>query len=65
MSGSEPSASAVSEFIAMTFRPDNIPIVGMLFLVLFFTYLGFREARRNDELTAQGREDEILNDMQR
>lgn len=49
----------------MTFRPDNVPIVGMLFLVLFFTYLGFREARRNDELSAQGREDEILNDMQR
>ena len=51
--------------IEMTFRPDNLPIVGMLVLVLYFTYIGFREARRNDELSAQGREDEILNDMQR
>lgn len=65
MTGPDPHASAISEFIEMTFRPDNVPIVGMLFLVLFFTWLGFREARRNDELTAQGREDEILNDMQR
>lgn len=61
----EPHASAIWQFLEMTFRPDNVPIVGMLFLVLFFTWLGFREARRNDELVAQGREDEILNDMQR
>ncbi len=61
----EAHASAIWEFLEMMFRPDNVPIVGMLFLVLFFTWLGFREARRNDELTAQGREDEILNDMQR
>lgn len=49
----------------MMVRPDNIPIVGMLFLIFWFTYLGFREARRNDELIAQGREDEILSDMQK
>lgn len=61
----DPHASAIREFLAMMFRPDNVPIVGMLLLVLFFTWLGFREARRNDELIAQGREDEILNDMQR
>lgn len=61
----EAHGSAIWEFMEMMFRPDNVPIVGMLFLVLFFTWLGFREARRNDELTAQGREDEILNDMQR
>jgi hypothetical protein len=65
MTGGEAGTSAIGEFVEMMFRPDNVPIVGMLFLVLFFTYLGFREARRNDELTAQGREDEILNDMQR
>lgn len=64
MAGPE-TTSALHEFFEMMFRPDNVPIVGMLFLVLFFTYLGFREARRNDELIAQGREDEILNDMQR
>ena len=45
--------------------PDNIPIVGMLVLVLFFTWLGFKQALRNDRLAEQGREDEILKEMQR
>jgi hypothetical protein len=52
------------QFFSMLFRPDNIPIIGILVLVLYFTYLGFREARINDELIAQGREDEILKRMQ-
>src|SRR5499427_7607707 len=30
--------------------PDNIPIVAMLFLVPFFTWLGIRQARANDKL---------------
>jgi hypothetical protein len=59
-----PGASPLGQFFEMMFRPDNIPIVGMLFLVLWFTYLGFREARKNDELEAQGREEEILRKMQ-
>jgi hypothetical protein len=52
------------QFIEIMLKPDNIPIIGMLFLVLWFTYVGFKQARRNDELIAQGREDEILRDMQ-
>jgi hypothetical protein len=30
--------------------PDNIPIVGMLFLVPFFTWLGIKQAKANDRL---------------
>src|SRR5687767_6939407 len=30
--------------------PDNVPIVGMLFLVPFFTWLGVRQAVANDQL---------------
>ena len=30
--------------------PDNIPIVAMLFLVPFFTWLGVKQARANDDL---------------
>jgi len=33
--------------------PDNVPIVAMLFLVPFFLWLGFRQARANDALIAQ------------
>ena len=30
--------------------PDNVPIVAMLFLVPFFTWLGVRQARANDQI---------------
>ena len=56
--------SALQHFLAIMFLPDNIPIVGMMFLVIYFTYLGFREARKNDQLIAEGREDEVLKEMQ-
>ena len=56
--------SPLAQFFAMLVRPDNIPIVGMMVLVLWFTYLGLREARKNDELIAQGREEDILREMQ-
>ncbi|MFP6663829.1 MAG: hypothetical protein VCC00_06490 [Deltaproteobacteria bacterium] len=61
---SDPNASAIEAFLLMLVRPDNIPIIGMLVLVFGFTYLGFKEARKNDELIRQGREDEILRKMQ-
>ena len=44
-------------------KPDNIPIVAMLILVIFFSGLGLREARKNDKLSEEGREDEIPNEM--
>jgi hypothetical protein len=31
-------------------KPDNIPIVGLLFLVIFYTWYGLRQALRNDRL---------------
>src|SRR3954454_25140576 len=33
--------------------PDNIPIVAMLFLVPFFTWLGIKQAVSNDRLVDQ------------
>jgi hypothetical protein len=44
-------------------KPDNIPIVGMLLLVLFFTWIGLKQAFRNDKLIEQGRQDEIPEEM--
>jgi len=34
--------------------PDNVPIVGMLFLVGFFVWYGLYKGKRNDERLAQG-----------
>lgn len=56
--------SALDQFLTILTLPDNIPIVGMLVLVFFFTYLGFREGRKNDQLLAKGRADDILRKMQ-
>src|SRR5258705_10600239 len=33
--------------------PDNVPIVAMLFLVPFFTWLGIKQALANDQLVEQ------------
>ena len=56
--------SAFNQFFQMMLLPDNIPIVGMMFLLFYFTYVAFREMRKNDQLIAQGKHDEVLKEMQ-
>src|SRR5437763_920305 len=43
------------EFYKIVTKPDNVPIVGMLFLVPFFTWFSLREGVRNDQRTAEGK----------
>ncbi len=50
-------------FLEIFTKPDNIPIVGMLLLVLFFTWVGLRQAFKNDKLTEDGKKDEIPDQM--
>ena len=56
--------TAFDHFLYILTLPDNIPIVGLMVLLFFFTYLALREARKNDQLIEEGREDEILDRMQ-
>lgn len=56
---------ALRQFVAILTKPDNIPIVFMLVLVLFFTWVGLKQALRNDRLIAEGRMDDVLREMQR
>ena len=56
-------ASGLHNFLEIVTKPDNIPIVGMLLLVLFFTWVGLRQAFRNDKLIEEGRKDEIPEEM--
>ena len=58
-----PEASGLHNFLEIVTKPDNIPIVGMLVLVLFFTWIGLKQAFRNDKLIEQGRKDEIPEEM--
>jgi hypothetical protein len=56
-------ASGLQNFLAIVTKPDNIPIVGMLILVIFFSWIGLRQAFKNDKLVEQGKEDQISNEM--
>ena len=56
-------ASGWQNFLAIVTKPDNIPIVGMLILVIFFSWVGLRQAFKNDKLVEQGKEDQIPNEM--
>jgi len=58
-----PEPSGLHNFLEIVTKPDNIPIVGMLILVLFFTWIGLKQAFRNDKLIEQGRQDEIPEEM--
>ena len=57
--------SGLDQFIEILLKPDNIPIVGLMFLIFYFTWLAFREGRKNDQLIEEGRADEILKEMQK
>ena len=56
--------SGLDQLLEIMLKPDNIPIVGLMVLVFFFTWLAFREARKNDQLIEEGRADEVLKEMQ-
>jgi hypothetical protein len=51
------------EIYKMVSKGDNMPIAGLIPLIIFFTYLALSEAFRHDRLIRQGREDEILDEM--
>ncbi len=53
----------MQHFLHIVSLPDNIPIVMMLVVVIFFTWLSFREARKNDQLTEEGKEAQIYRRM--
>lgn len=55
--------TGLQSFLEILTKPDNIPIAGMLLLVLFFSWIGLRQALRNDRLIEEGKKEEILKEM--
>ncbi len=45
-------------------KPDNVPILMMIVMFSFFTYMALRDGLRNDRLTKAGRKQDILKSMQ-
>jgi len=44
-----------ADFRTVVTKPDNVPIVGMLFMIPFFTWFSLREAVRNDQRSSDGK----------
>ena len=44
----------MENLLAILSKPDNIPIVGLLLLIAYYTWLAYREAARNDRRIAAG-----------
>lgn len=42
-------------FRLIVLKPDNVPIVGLLFLTVFFLWLSLKQARENDARVADGK----------
>jgi hypothetical protein len=53
----------LNNFIEILSKPDNIPIVGMFLAIIFFLWVGLRQALRHDRLIREGKKDEIIDEM--
>ncbi len=53
----------IENLLEIVGKGDNMPIAGLIPIITFFTWLSMREAFRHDRLIAQGREEEILDEM--
>ena len=42
-------------FTKIVLKPDNVPISGLIFLVVFFTWLAMNQAYSNDERLDDGK----------
>lgn len=52
-------------FLQIVTKGDNIPIAGLIPIVIFFAWVALRQAFRADKLIREGREKEIVEDMWR
>ena len=57
--------SGLQQFLLILVQADNIPFMGMMLLVLFFTYVALKQARRNDQLIEHGERDKIIDEMRK
>ncbi|HYL57861.1 MAG TPA: hypothetical protein VEU51_03250 [Candidatus Acidoferrales bacterium] len=57
--------TGLQQFLEILTVPDNIPIIGMMLLVMFFTYISLKQARRNDQLIEHGHRERIIDEMRK
>jgi hypothetical protein len=63
--GSIVQITGLQQFLDILTVPDNIPIMAMMILVMFFTYVALKQARRNDQLIDHGHRDRVIDEMRK
>ena len=53
----------MEQFLTIATQPDNIPIIGMLVLVLICLGIAMKQAFRHDHLIDKGQKDRIFEEM--
>ncbi len=53
----------MEQFMEIATQPDNIPIIGMVILVLISLGLAMKQAFTNDRLIEKGQKDRIFHEM--
>ena len=53
----------MEQFLTIATQPDNIPIIGMLVLVLICLGWAMKQAFRHDRLIDKGQKDRIFEEM--
>lgn len=53
----------MEQFLTIATQPDNIPIIGMLVLVLICLGMSMKQAFRHDRLIDKGQKDRIFEEM--
>src|SRR5687767_5732002 len=64
VSSDVPPYSGFENLVLIASKPDNVPIIMMMIIFAFFTYMALRDGFKHDRLTKQGRKQDILKAMQ-
>jgi hypothetical protein len=62
--GDVPPYSGWENLVLIASKPDNVPIIMMMIIFAFFTYLALRDGFKHDRLIKEGRKQDILKSMQ-
>ena len=55
----------MENFLKILTMPDNIPIAVMFFASIFLGWLAFKKALKNDKLIKEGKEEKIIEEMEK
>jgi hypothetical protein len=56
--------SGLENLALIASKPDNVPIIMMMIIFAFFTYMALRDGLKHDRLIKAGRKQDILKSMQ-